>query len=277
MQTWNGITPDSPPQYGALDLLRAIVRGALLAVVTFGCLGILLLLRLVEAPLHGQARPWTPHITMFVCRSAFRILGMRHRIHGTPLGPDCGAVVANHSSWLDIFALNACQPVYFVAKSEIARWPGIGWLARATGTIFIKRESRDAARQREVFVARLKAKHLLLFFPEGTSTDGLHVLPFHSSLFAAFFLPEVQQSTQIQPVTVVYRAPHGASRRFYGWWGEMNFASHLLKVLAAPRQGSVDIYYHAPVLISDFADRKSLAAHCHTVVRDRAIAHTAAS
>ncbi|WP_367998774.1 lysophospholipid acyltransferase family protein, partial [Photobacterium sanguinicancri] len=50
-----------------------------------------------------------------------------------------GAVVANHSSWLDIFALNARKRIYFVSKAEVAKWPGIGWLARATGTVFINR------------------------------------------------------------------------------------------------------------------------------------------
>ncbi len=58
-----------------------------------------------------------------------------------------GALVANHSSWLDIFVLNAAEPVYFVSKAEVAGWPGIGWLARATGTLFIRRDPREAAVQ----------------------------------------------------------------------------------------------------------------------------------
>ena len=62
-----------------------------------------------------------------------------------------GAIVANHSSWLDIFALNAAQRVYFVAKSEVAGWPGIGWLARATGTVFIARKGTEAKKQQEIF------------------------------------------------------------------------------------------------------------------------------
>jgi lyso-ornithine lipid O-acyltransferase len=93
-----------------------------------------------------------------------------------------GALVANHASWLDIFTLNACDRIYFVSKSEVAGWPGIGWLARATGTVFINRQGREAQMQKLLFEARLRAGHRLLFFPEGTSTDGQRVLDFKSTL-----------------------------------------------------------------------------------------------
>ena len=86
-----------------------------------------------------------------------------------------------------------------------------------------------------MFYARLLAGHKLLFFPEGTSTDGLRVLPFKSTLFAAFFEPELHHTMWIQPVSVVYYAPVGEEARFYGWWGDMEFAPHLLKTLAARR------------------------------------------
>src|SRR6056297_990424 len=130
--------------------LRALARGAVLGGVTFGGLALLLLVRLVERPLFGVRRPVTPWITRFVCRSTFRILGMGYRVEGAPMrGP--GAVVANHSSWLDIFALNACQDIYFVAKHEVRAWPGIGWLARATGTVFIARDRRAAPAQVRLF------------------------------------------------------------------------------------------------------------------------------
>ena len=178
-----------------------------------------------------------------------------------------GAVVSNHASWLDIFTLNARKRIYFVSKSEVAKWPGIGWLARATGTVFIRRDSRDASGQVKVFERRLAAGHKLLFFPEGTSTDGLRVLPFKSTLFAAFFTDELKHNLKIQPVTVVYRSAEGMSSHFYGWWGDMDFASHFLKTLAAGKQGSVELVCHTPVRVADFSDRKALAKHCELAVR----------
>lgn len=264
---WDEVPPPATGRIGPGGWLLVLGRGTVLGTVTFGCLGLLLMVRLVERPLHGLNRPWTPYITQFVCRSAFVILGIRHRVQGA-LMAERGAVVSNHASWLDIFALNARKRVYFVSKSEVAGWPAIGWLARATGTVFINRDRREAKAQKAIFAARLKAGHKLLFFPEGTSTDGRRVLPFKSTLFAAFFEPELRQTMDIQPVTLVYRAPPGADPRHYGWWGDMDFGSHLLTTLATWRQGSVELIYHPPLKVSDYPDRKALAAACERAVRD---------
>ncbi|QYK40315.1 MAG: 1-acyl-sn-glycerol-3-phosphate acyltransferase [Paracoccaceae bacterium] len=255
-----------PWRPGPGDWLRIVLRGAPLFAVTYGCLVILLLVRLVERPLCGQARPVTPYITRFVCRSALRFMGLRLVRHGQPMRQK-GAVVANHATWLDIFVLNACDCVYFVAKSEVAGWPGIGWLARATGTVFIARKGAEAKDQAAVFEARLKAGHRLLFFPEGTSTDALRVLPFKSTLFAAFFAEDLRDSLHVQPVSVVYHAPKGQDARLYGWWGDMEFGSHLARILAQPRQGRVEVTFHPPVAVSAFPDRKALAQHCERVIR----------
>ncbi len=178
-----------------------------------------------------------------------------------------GAVVANHTSWLDIFALNAVKRIYFVSKSEVANWPGIGWLARSTGTVFIERNPARAHQQTALFTARLLAGHKLLFFPEGTSTDGLQVLPFKTTLFEAFFAPELRDEIHIQPVAVIYHAPDGLDARYYGWWGSMEFGTHLLATLAPARSGSVEVIYCTPLRVADFADRKALAAASEAAVR----------
>lgn len=264
--TWDSSEPPDSEAISAVSWLRAIGRGSVLALLVFGALALLLLVRLLERPLFGLHRPITPFITQFVCRNAFRILGMGFETTGE-LMQQRGAVVANHSSWLDIFALNARKRIYFVSKAEVARWPGIGWLARATGTVFIERNPRHARDQAELFEARLLAGHKLLFFPEGTSSDGMRILPFKTTLFAAFFTPYLRDFMHIQPVTVLYRPPDGKSPRHYGWWGDMDLGPHLLKTLAARRQGGVRVIYHTPVKVADFANRKSLAAHLEQVVR----------
>lgn len=250
-----------------LGWLVGVVRTLVLGTLVFGSLIVLLLVRLLERPVFGMKRPVTPFITQFVCRSAFFILGIKFEAKGD-LMRHRGAVVANHSSWLDIFALNARKRIYFVSKAEVARWPGIGWLARSTGTVFIERDPRKAKAQKELFEQRLKAGHKLLFFPEGTSTDGLRVLPFKSTLFAAFFTPELRDILWVQPVTVNYYAPKGEDKRFYGWWGEMEFGPHLLKTLTALKQGRVELLYHAPVKIADMVDRKTLAKSMEEAVRE---------
>lgn len=255
----------APLRIGPAGWARVVLRGLALGGVVFGGLGLLLALRLIERPLCGLNRPVTPHITVGVCRAAFAILGMAFDRQGAMLRGR-GAIVANHVSWLDIFALNAGGPLYFVSKSEVAGWPGIGWLARATGTLFIRRDAREARAQNALFEARLRAGHRLCFFPEGTSSDGQRVLPFKPTLFASFFTHGLAEAMQIQPVTLAYRAPEGEDRRFYGWWGAMEFGPHLLRVLAARRQGAVRVMYHPPVRVSDYPGRKELARDLEAAV-----------
>ncbi|NNE86788.1 MAG: 1-acyl-sn-glycerol-3-phosphate acyltransferase [Silicimonas sp.] len=265
--TW---TSDTAPDAWTLSLagaLRIALRGTVLFAVVFGGLLILLLVRLIERPFHGPHRPWTPHITVAVCRLSLWIIGLRVKTSGAPTRHH-GAIVANHSTWLDIFVLNAAAPLYFVAKSEVALWPGIGWLARATGTVFVRRDRREAHVQKSEFEARLLDGHRLLFFPEGTSTDGQLVLPFKPTLFAAFFSEALREALWVQPVSVRYEPGEGALPRHYAWWGEMDFTPHLLKVLATPRHGVVHVVWHPALQVADFPDRKSLARAAESAVRD---------
>jgi 1-acyl-sn-glycerol-3-phosphate acyltransferase len=254
------------PAPGPGGWLRLALRLPVLAVVVLGGLALHLALRLVERPLFGLRRPVTPWVTQGVCRAALVILGLRLDRRGRPMRRR-GAIVANHAGWLDIFTLNAATRIYFVSKSEVATWPLIGTLARVTGTVFINRDARDARLQKEIFEARLRVGHRLAFFPEGTSTDGLRVLPFKTTLFAAFFAQGLADDMAIQPVSMAYLAPGDADPRLYGWFGDMSFGAHLLFIAAQPRRGRVVVIFHPPADVRAYPDRKALARHCEQEVR----------
>ena len=264
--TWS---PEAEPPRFKITLAgwcRLALRGSALLVILLAGVLATVLLRLLESAFFGARRPWTQHITQGVCRAAFVVLGMRHEVIGTRMA-ERGAVVANHGSWLDIFSLNAAKRIYFVSKAEVSSWPGIGFLARLTGTVFITRDPRQARDQQAIFEERLLLGHKLLFFPEGTSTDGMRVLPFKSTLFQAFLTPDLRDVLHVQPATVIYHAPEGEDPRFYGWGGDMDFGSHLLKVLAVRRNGGVRVVFHPPAKVSDFSSRKELARHAEAAVR----------
>jgi len=264
--TWYGDAASPRPRALTwLDWLRASLKGCALAIWVFGGLVVLLIARIFERPLCGTTRPVTPWITVVVCRGALKLVGLRQTVIGD-VALTARAVVANHASWLDIFVLNSVAPVYFVSKSEVAGWPGIGWLARATGTVFIARDPAQAMQQRDVFLQRLAAGHRLLFFPEGTSSDGQRVLGFKSTLFAALIDPDLGPMT-IQPVSVRYFSPRGTDTRFYGWWGDMEFGAHLLQVLAFGAGGSVVVNCQQPIALEGAINRKDLAKHCEALVR----------
>ncbi|MBE0455144.1 lysophospholipid acyltransferase family protein [Roseovarius autotrophicus] len=263
--TWHSDAPPPVVTRAPGHWVRVLWRGGRIVAVIGAGVFATLFVRPVERRLHGLARPWTQPITVWACGRVFAILGIAYDLEGTPLdGP--GAVVANHVSWLDIFALNARKRVYFVAKAEVAGWPGIGLLARLVGTVFIRRDPREARAQTAMLAGRLGVGHRLLFFPEGSSTDGLRVLPFKTTLFQALHgLGE--GGVRVQPVTLLYEAPEGQDARFYGWWGDMELGAHLSQVLGARRQGRVRVVCHAPLAVSDFPDRKALALACERAVR----------
>lgn len=263
---WDSTTPPEQMRITPMGWARVILRALPTATLVFGGLFVLLAVRMIERPICGHQRPITPHITQFVCRNALRLLGIGFEAKGTPIAQG-GAVVANHTSWLDILVLNASKRIYFVSKSEVASWPGIGWLARATGTVFIVRDPARARQQTALFQERLLLGHRLLFFPEGTSTDGQQVLPFKTTLFQAFFTPDLRDALAVQPVSVTYHAPKDYDPRFYGWWGDMSFGGHLIATLAPRCQGRVEVIYHPPLAVANFADRKALARACEDAVR----------
>ena len=122
-------------------------------------------------------------------------------------------------------------------------------------------------KQKQVFEERLLAGHRLLFFPEGTSTDGLRVLPFKPTLFAALFSEELREKLWVQPVTLTYHAPDGEEPRHYAWWGDMPFGGHLLQTLASKKHGRVEVFWHTPLKVAEFADRKALAKASEAAVR----------
>ena len=264
MNGWDpGILPETA-KYGPLHFIRFAVRWVLLALIVYGLFAVFLLVRLVEWP---WGRPVTPSITRLACFGSLIIIGLKLRVLGRPFAGR-GVIVANHVTWIDIFSFNAVQRIVFVAKSEVASWTGIGILARATGTVFVERNPRRALQQRDEFVMRLARGDKLLFFPEGTSTDGLRVLPFKPTLFAAFFAEELKDRLMVQPVTVRYRPRQEQDPAFYGFWGEMGLGESMFKVLSAPRNGNVDVVFHDPVSVADFAHRKDLAVYCEEKVRE---------
>lgn len=263
---WESRIPYTDPKPVKWGTWRMIRRGAPVIAMILICMVLMLLTRALERVFYGPRRPWSSVFPRFVSRNALRLMGIRLSVKGQPMRHH-GAVVANHSTWLDIFVLNAVQRVFFVSKAEVANWPGIGTMAKATGTVFINRDRRDAAKQKTLFEERLHLGHKLLFFPEGTSSDSLRVLPFKPTLFAAFFTPELREEVWIQPVTARYIAPEGQDVRFFGWWGEMDFGSSLVHVLKVMPQGRVEVTFHEPIAVKDVKDRKEMAARCEAAVR----------
>jgi len=140
-------------------------------------------------------------------QKALDILGVRWFVHGPPPARGPLLVVANHISWMDILVVNAVRPCRFVSKADVRHWPVLGRLVAGAGTLFIERASRrDALRVVHQMAERLHAGDVLAVFPEGTTSDGRGVLPFHANLLQA----ALATGSPALPLGIAYR-PVGAS------------------------------------------------------------------
>jgi 1-acyl-sn-glycerol-3-phosphate acyltransferase len=171
--------------------------------------------RMVTHLFHGLGTVWFvfPSLDAHARRARIRswsrrllhLMSIDIRMSGALAHPNV-LVVANHVSWLDIFALHAVGPVRFIAKSEIARWPLLGRLVRGVGTLFIERARRhDTHRVNQEIAQALAEGDIVAVFPEGTVTDGTELLPFKGSLLQ----PIIDASGHVQPVAIRYRTPDG--------------------------------------------------------------------
>ena len=165
-----------------------------------------------------------------------RLLRLHVRVAGAPLRGKPVLFVSNHVSWLDIVAIGSIQPVAFVAKSEVRKWPLVGITAEMQRTVFVDRQKRhqtgDAVSQ---MVDRLAHGTPVVLFAEGTSSDGNRVLPFRSALLGAVEMAAKHGGAgglTIQPMAIAYTATQGIPmgrqhRPLAAWYGDLDFMPHI--------------------------------------------------
>lgn len=142
-----------------------------------------------------------------------------------------GLIVCNHISWLDVFVLNSVIPMRFIAKSEVRSWPAIGWLCTRAQTLFVERaRRRDTARVNRETVEVLQRGEPIAMFPEGTTTNGLQVRHFHSSLLQ----PAIDAHVAIRPIALRYYDPTGQVSTAAAYIDEMSFVESLWNILCSP-------------------------------------------
>jgi 1-acyl-sn-glycerol-3-phosphate acyltransferase len=188
--------------------------------------------------------------------------GMKLVVHNDEARLDAGVlVVGNHVSWIDIYVINAWRPTPFVSKAEIRKWPVVGWLAQQLGTVFVQREKRsDAKRIMHELANRLLAGEMMCVFPEGTTTDGTSLLPFHANMFQA----AVSASAPVQPICLMYEDARGMLSTAPAYIGDMSLNDSLDALLrAAPL--TAHLYVCNP--LAPGADRRLLASEAQAAVQ----------
>jgi lyso-ornithine lipid O-acyltransferase len=215
-------------------------------------------------------RRWASTLPVFYHRCCCRILGLRIQVIGTPTTARPALFAANHISYTDITVLGSIIPGSFIAKTEVGKWPFFGWLAKLQRSVFVDRQMRSAAAQRDAIGDRLAAGDALILFPEGTSGDGNRVLRFKSALFAAAQSEKDRPPVIVQPVSLAYVRLDGMPirrlfRPFFAWYGTTDLAPHIWSMVGL---GTVDVVlqFHPPAFLADCGSRKALAGYCHARV-----------
>lgn len=225
-------------------------------------------------------RPLRRRIPVLYHRFVCRLLGVRVRASGAPVDDRPLLIVANHSSWLDISIITSRAPVVFVAKSEIARWPFFGLLAKLQRTVFVERDRRQKTGEVNAQIAqRLAEGDPVLLFGEGTAGDGNRVLPFRTALIGAArdaIASAGNDRVWIQPLSIAYVSQQGIAlgrhlRPRAAWYGKMKLSEHIGKIV---RTGAVDVSvtWGEPIPYDGAIDRKILARQLESAVRSSTVA-----
>ena len=237
-------------------ILRVMVRSVALLVVLLAALADFPIQRLRKGgPLHGQDQAvWMQRWARIV----LCVFGVTCNITG-PV-PQEGLVVSNHVSYLDILVLTAAHPGVFISKKEVKNWPLFGWLAQCAGTIFVLRRTRDdLPAVTAAMVERLRQGESVMLFPEGTSSNGDGILPFHAALFES----AVQARVPVTPAYLRYATLQGQPEPLAYYWGDAILMPHIFRLL-----GTKSLY--AELRFSPeaklFEDRHAAATWAHGAI-----------
>jgi 1-acyl-sn-glycerol-3-phosphate acyltransferase len=184
---------------------------------------VLLFPRLTKAARHRKVQAWA--------RALLKRLDVELKVIGAPPQEGPLLLVSNHISWVDILALHAACQCRFVAKADVKRWPILGTLATGGGTLYVQRESRrDAMRVVHQMAEALQQGDILAIFPEGTTSDGKSVLPFHSNLIQA----AIAANAPVQTVAVGFvDARSGRPSNAVSYIGDESLAGSIWRTLLA--------------------------------------------
>ena len=218
----------------------------------------------VKRPATREARADWLH--RFCARAMRR---MRIDIGVAGVFPERGAVISNHLSYVDIVVFATLHPCVFVSKAEIRRWPVVGWMTTMSGTVYVERgHGGSAMRARKGMQAAVDAGLPVVFFPEGTTTNGSHLLKFHSGLLA-------QVLYSGSPVTAACLSYSFAEDNGPGvsveddvcYWGDRNMLAHIFKFLGLRGVRAEVRFADAPIAFSsDRLHRKMAAVEAHAAV-----------
>lgn len=244
------------------------LRGVLRVAGLLGLSGVLIILSPLFLPFGLKGRQLLRRLW---CQGNCWLLNIKVSCQGVPFRACPTLLVANHVSYIDIIALGRFVDGTYIAKSDVAGWPLLGFLSRAVGTFYVKRHWRQALVQRNAIAARMREGESFVLFAEGTSTNGLAVGKFKTSLMSVAEPWILDRPVAVQGVTIIYTrlrdgTPIGRDNcDLYAWYGDMELLPHLWEVL---KMDGVELHIvlHEPVLSWSVQSRKVLGRELQDLI-----------
>ena len=202
------------------------------------------------------------------CAKAVRRFGIAIEVVGR--FPERGAVISNHLSYLDIIVYAAIHPCVFVSKAEVARWPVVGWMTTNAGTVYVERgRGGSAVRARAGMQTTAQAGVPMVFFPEGTTTNGeTGMLKFHSGLLAQAMSAREEVTAAYVRYSLGEGNDAGASvANDVCFWGDETMWPHLFRFMNLRNVKAQVRFGDGPIRFSsDVLHRKKAAVEAQEAV-----------
>lgn len=225
------------------------------------CLGLLLTLILAGILRLDSQHPRYKTTTRWWLSKVCSIIGLEIKVHGEKAKAPV-MLVANHISWIDIPVLASQSNPRFLSKSEVRKWPVIGWLADKSGTLFIQRGRAGSANNAISQLTQcLEQQQTVLVFPEGTTTDGKDVRKFHPRLLKA----AVESNTPIQPVALIYTNPEDELDEDIPYINQQSLMSNLLIILRKKR--TIANIHFTPSIETHSVSRDEVAQKAQNIIK----------
>lgn len=131
---------------------------------------------------------------------AVPLLGIKVKIRGKMDDRPC-LYVSNHRSFSDPLIQALCIDAYIIAKAEVADLPILSAGAKATGIVYVKRESSASrVKARNAIPDTVLSGYNILVYPEGTT--GVEITS--SSFKIGGFKAAAQHHFPVVPVAIEY-------------------------------------------------------------------------
>lgn len=201
--------------------------------------------------------------TQWACKCCLKVFNIKvqYKLSQIPTG---ALLVSNHISYTDVLIIASKIPTLFVTSLELKRTPFLGQITWLGECLYVNRLShKDLSHEIHDLKKTLQNDHNVLVFPEATTSDGLTIKPYKSSLLKVTDHLSAPIFNYCTKYTHTNQTPLDANNKTsLSWTNKQSFLGHAIKLMSY-RSIQADFLEVNHFMSSDFKDRKELAQNLY--------------